>query len=108
MDPQIEELKELVRHVSAVSEDTNRTVHKMRRAVRWGRIATILWWLLVLAVSGAAYYYYLQPYVNKLEQFYGNAQHSAQQVQSWEQQVQNFFQKLNTLPVAPTSTPQSQ
>lgn len=91
MDSEIEDLKRLVQKNIAIAEDTNRLVRKMRRGALWGRVFQIVWWLLFLAVSGAAYYYYLQPYVQKVENFYTQVQTSGKQAQGFEGQVQQFI-----------------
>ena len=88
MDPDI---KELLRRNIAIAEDTNRTVHKLRRAAAWGQFWRIAWWLIIFAVSAAAYYLYLQPYVQKIESLYGQVQQTGTQAQSFGQKVSNFF-----------------
>ncbi len=93
VDPQIDELKELVRRNIALSEDTNRMVHKVRRGAAWGRFFMVLWWLLIIAASGVAYYYY-QPYLLKIEQAYSNLQTDQKQAQTYESQISNFFGDL--------------
>lgn len=102
-DTDIEALKQEVEELKEMTADTNRQVHKMRRGARWGLLLQLVWWLTILGITGAAYYYYVQPYVQKIEQFYLSAQHGAQQAQGWESQVQQFFAKYFT---APTSTRQ--
>src|SRR5579859_5135657 len=94
VDPELKELKELVRRNIALSEDTNRAVHRMRRSVVWGRLFQLVWWVAIFALSGYAYYYYLQPYVVKLEQLYEQVQKGGQQAQSAMQQLQQEEQKL--------------
>ncbi len=84
MDPEIQELKELVEKNIKMTEDTNRIVHKLRRNIWWGRLWTIVWWALVLGVSSVTYYVYLQPYVDQATRAYGSTK-------NFEQQVQNFF-----------------
>ena len=74
MDPEIEELKELVRHQSTIIQDTNRVVHKLWRNIWWGRVYTLLWWAVVLGIGGTVYLYYLAPYVESLREFYGSVQ----------------------------------
>ena len=93
MDPEndIQELKAEVEELRAVTEDTNRMVHKMRRSIWWGRIWTLLWWGGVFFLSAGAYYYYLQPYVTKIEGYYTSFQHQSSQASSWQQQAQQFF-----------------
>ena len=96
MDPDIEEVKEMIKKSLALAQDTNRILHGMRRAARWGRFFKLLWWVAILAVSGIAYYYYLQPYVDKLVQAYTQVQATGQKAQSLEQQVQDFLKNLGT------------
>lgn len=80
----IEELRELVKKNLALTEETHRIVRGMRSAARWGRFFSIVWWLIIIAVTGATYYIYVQPYVATIEKAYGNTQ-------NFETQVQNFF-----------------
>ena len=94
MDDDIEEVKEIAKKSLALAQDTNRVVHKMLRAARWGRFIKLVWWVAILAISAAAYYYYIQPYVEKLSQAYAGVQASGQRAQSLEQQVQDFLKNL--------------
>jgi len=89
MTEDIEELKELVEKNIKLTEDTNRTVHKMRRSAIWGRVFQMVWWGVIIIVSGAAYYIYLQPYVGQIEDLYTQFKASGQQ-------FQDFIQNLNT------------
>ena len=98
MDPKIEDIYRL-------TLDTNRMVHKMRRAQMWGRFYQVAWWIAVVAVSGAAYYYYAQPYVNKIEQLYAQVQHGGQQAQDFGSQVSSFFGNWLPHSGATTTTP---
>jgi hypothetical protein len=95
-DREIDELKELVRRNIAIAENTNHLVRRMRRAQQWGRFFQIVWWILIIAVSGATYYLYFKPYVGKVEQLYGQVRSGTDQVQSWNTQMQNFFANLST------------
>ncbi|MCX6820128.1 MAG: hypothetical protein NT019_02500 [Candidatus Adlerbacteria bacterium] len=87
MDEDIEELKELVKKNLQMTEDTHRIVRGMRSSARWGRFFSIVWWLVVLAVSGATYYIYVQPYVQQVENAYTNGK-------NFETQVQDFFKNF--------------
>jgi hypothetical protein len=91
MTDDIEELKELVEKNTKLAEDTNRTVHKMRRSALWGRFFQLAWWIAIIAVSGAAYYIYLQPYVGQIEALY-------EQFKTSGQQVQDFLQSFGAKP----------
>lgn len=83
MDSEIDELKQQVKELKALNEDTNKQIHKMRRSQRWSTILTIVWWLAVAGVFGAAYYYYVQPYVQAIMETYGNAQNFQVQIEDW-------------------------
>lgn len=84
-----EELRDLVKKNLALAEENNRILRGMRSAARWGRFFSILWWLLVLAVSGATYYYYIEPYVEKAQEAYANGKSFEQQIQGYLQQFGN-------------------
>lgn len=101
MDQEVEELKELVRQNIAISEDTNRQVHKVRRAARMGQFMQIVWWLIILGASGWAYYYY-QPYINQITGLYAQFQSSGTQTKNWEAAAQEFLKKFSQpTPAAP-------
>lgn len=87
MDVDMDELRDLVKKNFELTQENNRILRGMRSAARWGRFFSILWWVLILAVSGATYYYYLQPYVEKAQQAYANGQ-------NFEQQIQHYLSQL--------------
>ncbi|MEI7720279.1 MAG: hypothetical protein WCI89_03680 [bacterium] len=82
-DIDISNIKDLVQKNVAIAEDTNRTVHAMRRAQKWGAFFKFVWWAVIIVVSGATYYLYFQPYVGKIERLYEQAQIGTQQLQSF-------------------------
>ncbi len=86
MDTDIEELRDLLKKNIALTEETYRIVQSMRSAARWSRFFSLLWWAIVLAVSGATYYYWLQPYVEKAQQAYTSGQGFEQQLQDYVKQ----------------------
>ncbi len=83
MTSEIDELKHEVEELKAMSVDTNRMVHKMRRSQRWHTLFQIVWWLSVAGITGAAYYYYVQPYVDQALKAYSNTKDLQVQVQDW-------------------------
>jgi len=93
-DPEIEELKEIVKRQGQVIEETNRMLHSMRRGQRLRTLWSVVWWAAIIAVSAGAYYYYLQPYITTLEQYYANFQHSSAQAQTLESQISNWFKQF--------------
>lgn len=100
----IDALKQEVEELKELTADTNRQVHKMKRGARWALLFQLVWWLSILGITGAAYYYYVQPYVQKIEQFYMDAQHGAGQAQGWYEQMQQFFAKYFAAP-PPSESP---
>ena len=106
MASEIDELKELARRNMAVTEDTNRMVHKMRRSQWWGRVFQFLWWAGIIVISGAAYYYYLQPYMAQLLTLYQKMQQGGVQAQNAAQQLQQMLSSLTSFFPHGTSTHQ--
>ena len=93
-DPEIEELKDIVKRQGQVIDETNRIVHGMRRSQRLRMLWSVVWWLAIFGVSAGAYYYYLQPYIQTLEQYYANFQQSSHNAQNFETQLQNWFKQF--------------
>jgi len=94
VDADVEELKDLLKRDIAISEDTNHMVHSMRRSARWGVFLKIVWWVAILFASGAAYVLYVQPYVEQLQQVYGQVQEGGRQVQTLSGEAQEFIKNL--------------
>ena len=88
MDPQIEELKELVRQNTAISQETNKIVRSLHRASVWGRVFKFIWIGLIVAVSIGAFVY-LGPYIEQFQMLYNQAQDALQQAQQFGNQFQN-------------------
>ena len=56
----LREIKELV-------EENNTMLKKLRRGQVWGRVFTILYWVIIVGVAVGAFYF-VQPYVNALQE----------------------------------------
>jgi len=98
MDPKIEDIYRL-------TLENNRLLHKMRRSVLWGRFFTIVWWLLIVAISGYTYYVYAQPYVQKIEGLYAQLGQTNAQAQTLSSEVSSFFGNfLKQHPATTTAT----
>jgi len=89
-DPDLAELKEIVKRQGEVIAETNRMVHSMRRGQRWRTLVHVVWWLAIVAVSAASWYY-LMPYLNQLLAQYAHLQQQAQQAQTLQQQVAGWL-----------------
>ena len=83
MDPEFKALQDELKRVETLSADTNRMVHSMRRSQRWHSFVSIVWWLLIIGLTGASYFYF-QPYVQQAQSAYGNAK-------DFQLQIQDFF-----------------
>ena len=82
MDTDIEDLKQEVESIKAVTVDTNKMVHGMRRSQRWRSFMTLLWWTFIVGASVWSYYL-IQPYINQATAAYGNTRDLQVQVQDW-------------------------
>ncbi len=100
-DPRIDQLLEIVK-------DTNRTVHKMRRSMLWGRVGTIVVWLAVIFGPVVLYYLYLQsyiaPYMQKIQQFETQLQTANEQTQNYQSEISSFFGNLTQQQGSSTTT----
>ncbi len=93
-----EELERLVKKTLALTEENNKILRGMRSSARWGRFFSIVWWILVIAISGAAYYYYLQPYVEKATEIYNQIGMSGQQAEGYGAQFAEFLKQFGKTP----------
>ena len=88
MDPQIEELKQLVRQNIALTEENNRQIHKIRRGRLISTIVGPLIWITAsLGISWAAYLFFFQPYVGKIADFYVSIQQAIDQAKDIKNQL---------------------
>lgn len=85
MEQHIEELKELVRHNIALSEETNAMVRRMRTAGRLGRFFKLIWVGVVIALLVAAYYY-IAPYIGHILGLYNSAEQALEQAKQFGSQ----------------------
>lgn len=88
-----EELEALVKKTLALAEENNKILRGMRSSARWGRFFSIVWWVIVLAVTGAAYYY-AQPYLQQAEQLYHQIGQTNQQAQSYGQELFGILKQI--------------
>jgi hypothetical protein len=69
-DPDIDQLKELVRQNIALAQDTNRILRSMRTS---SRLKSLFWIIVFLASTGAsvyAYYIFLEPRIEQIKNLY--------------------------------------
>ncbi len=77
------ELKELVRQNIALSQETNKMLHSMRRSA-WISRAIRITWIVLLIGSSLLAYSYLQPYIDQILSIYGN-------LQGFQEKAGSFF-----------------
>ncbi len=94
VDPDIEELKDIVKRQGEVIEETNRMMHSMRRGQRWRLFWSVLWWGAILLVSAGTYYYYVQPYVEQLQKAYAGFQQQAYKAETLQGQIVDWFKQV--------------
>lgn len=88
MDPQIEQLKELIRQNTALTQETHAMVKSMHRATVWRSVFKFIWIAVVVAASFGLYIY-LAPYLQQMMDFYEVLQQAMEQAQQFGGQFQN-------------------
>ena len=100
-DPEIEQLKELMRQNIALSQENNHMLRSMRNA---GRLKSIVWWVLILisiALTYWSYAIYIQPRIGTIENFYRTTVVPLQGAQSgFTNFIKNFGQPAATTTAA--------
>ena len=62
MDP---ESKKLLEDTFQLEKDNNKMLRSMRRSMIWGRVRSVIYWLIIIGISIGAFYF-IQPYFNKI------------------------------------------
>ena len=57
--------KQMLRDTLNLVEKNNKILRAMHRSMQWGRVARIIYWIIIISVFIGAYYY-IQPYINPL------------------------------------------
>ncbi len=83
MDP---EDKELLEKNLELAEENNEILRKMERSMRWSRIMSILYWIVIIG-SAVGAFYLVQPYIQAITGAYGGAKTNFNDILS------NFNQK---------------
>lgn len=97
MDPELAEIKELLRQDIEINKDTNRVVRSMHSAQGWARFFKLLWVVAILVASWYGYLY-LQPYIEQIKSLYMSAQQTKDTAAHIEGQVADFIKTYVTLP----------
>ncbi len=88
MDPDIKQLQDEIKRLGAITADTNRIVHGMRRSQRWHTFVSLVWWATILGVTAASYWY-AWPYIQQAQKAYQSFQSESQKASSLQQQIQD-------------------
>ena len=64
-----------------LAEENNEMITKLHRAMQWGRVFKVVYWLVIIGVAVGAFYF-AQPYLERVQSFYQEAQDSVQDVPS--------------------------
>ena len=62
--------QEMLEKIYALTEENNKILRKMRKAVLWSRVFHFLYWAIIIGLSIGAYVY-IQPYLDSMLQFIG-------------------------------------
>jgi hypothetical protein len=73
------EEKQKIDRALELAEDNNQMLRKMIRNMRWGRLFTTVYWVIIIGISIGALYY-VQPYVDQIMSAYGNIQDASKSV----------------------------
>ena len=65
------EERELLNKSVSLAEDNNKILRSMKRSMFWGRVMSIIYWILIIGISVGAFYF-LQPYFDRLMAVYGS------------------------------------
>ena len=61
--------RKTLERVLKLSEENHRMVKKLYRSWIWGKIITVVYWLIVIGVGFGAYYF-LQPYIEGIKDLF--------------------------------------
>jgi len=92
-DPEIEQLKALVRQNIALSQENSRMLHGMRRTAR---LKSLFWFLIFCLSIGSSiytYYYFIEPRVNQIKEVY---QKDISPLQGASSAIAGFIKSLGT------------
>jgi hypothetical protein len=53
-----------------LSEENNKLIKKLVRAMRWGRLVRAIYWIILIAISVGSLYV-IKPYLDQLKSIYG-------------------------------------
>ena len=69
------EERELLKKSLELAEENNEILRNLQRAMRWGRIFKIFYWVIIVGTAIGAFYF-IQPYLDTLTEAYGGAKNT--------------------------------
>jgi hypothetical protein len=91
MDP---EVKKLLEESIKLSKDNNILLHKIRSVQRWGQIARIFYWILIIGVTIGAFYF-IKPFLGNLLNVYTGGVSGINNIGDITKQGQDLFKSFN-------------
>lgn len=68
MEPQE---KQKIERILELEEENSKILRRMRRTARWSAFLSILYYIVIVGLAVGAFYY-IQPFLGKIGQTYGN------------------------------------
>jgi hypothetical protein len=65
------EEKEMLKKTLELAQENNKILHNIKRSMFWGRVARVVYWVIIIGVA-IGIYYYIQPYIDSAVNAYGN------------------------------------
>ena len=90
-----ESTKDLNKVLDLVKEN-NKMLRKIRRGQKRSQIVRIAYWLIIIGISVGAYYY-IQPYINMLQDFTGEARDTLDNIKNIQNEAGNAVDNIRDL-----------
>ena len=90
MDP---DSKKLLEETFTLEQENNKMLRSMRRSMIWGRVMSVIYWLIIIGISVGAFYF-LQPYFNKVLSLYDSISGTQQNTNTSSGSFENFLKKI--------------
>jgi len=87
------EERELLKRSVELAEENNDILRSMRRSMRFARIMSIMYWVVIVG-SAVGAYYLIQPYVESIAGVYGGAKESLDGVSSGVDSIKDLLNSL--------------
>ena len=78
------EERKLLEEAHELAKENNEMLHSMRRSMRFARFMSILYWVFIIG-SAVGAYYLIQPYVDQLQEAYGGAKSTYDNIKDFGQ-----------------------